>query len=140
MLKLTRVLYVPEACQNLISIGRIDSAGGRVTCEGGQMFLRDSRNKPLAVATLKDGLYYLDRRTMSQNEANLAITVKHAWTWEEWHQRLGHIAISGLRNLHGKNLVDGFSLRDSPQDFECEACIKAKTERKSVPKTRTVCE
>jgi hypothetical protein len=34
---LTRVLYVPEACQNLISVGRIrDNAGGRVVCNGGQ--------------------------------------------------------------------------------------------------------
>jgi transposase InsO family protein len=137
MLHLTRVLYVPEARQNLISVGRIDSAGGRVICNSGQMSLRDSKDKPLAIATLKDGLYYLDRRTMPQNEASIAITIKGAWTWEEWHRRLGHIAISGLRSLHGKNLVDGFSLRDSPQDFECKACIKVKTERKSVPNTRT---
>ena len=77
---------------------------------------------------------------MSQNEANIAITIKHAWTWEEWHRRLGHIAISRLCNLHGKNLVDGFSLCDSPQDFECKACIKAKTERKSVLNLHTLCE
>ena len=101
------------------------------------MFLRDSKNKPLAVTTLRDGLYYLDCQTVSQSEANIAITIKCAWTWEEWHCQLGHIAISGLRNLHGKNLVDGFSLCNSPQDFECEACIKAKTERKSVLNSRT---
>jgi len=58
MLHLTRVLYVPEARQNLISVGRIDSAGGRVICDGGQMSL--------------------DRRTVSQNAANVAITVKRA--------------------------------------------------------------
>ena len=136
-LRLTQVLYVPKARQNLISVRQIDSAGSRITCDSGQMFLRDSKNKPLAVAILRDGLYYLDRQTVFQNEANVAITIKHAWTWEEWHHRLGHIAISGLRNLHGKNLVDGFSLRDSPQDFECEACIKVKTERKSVPNSCT---
>ena len=108
--------------------------GGRIICDAGQMFLRDLKDKPLAVVTLKEGLYYLDGRTMSKNVANVVIKIKRAWTWEEWHCRLGHIAISGLCSLHGKNLIDGFSLHNSPQDFECEACIKAKTERKSVPK------
>ena len=52
---------------------------------------------------------------------------------EEWHRRLGHIGISGLRNLHGKNLVDGFSLHESPQQFECDACIQAKASRAPLP-------
>ena len=104
------------------------------------MFLCNSKDKPLAVVTLKEGLYYLDGRTMSKNVTNVAIKIKHAWTWEEWHCRLGHITISRLCSLHGKNFVDGFSLHDSPQDFKCEACIKAKTERKSVPKMSTLCE
>jgi hypothetical protein len=67
----------------------------------------------------------------------MAIKVKRAWTWEEWHRKLGHIGIRGLCNLHRKNLVDGFALHDSPQDFECAACIKAKMERKPLPDKST---
>ena len=33
------------------------------------------------------------------------------------------IGITGLRKLHGKNLVGGFLLRDGPRDFECEPCM-----------------
>ena len=104
------------------------------------MFLCNLKDKPLAVATLKEGLYYLDGRTISKNITNIVIKIKHAWTWEEWHCHLGHIAISGLHSLYRKNLIDSFSLHDSPQDFECEACIKAKIERKSVPKMSTPCK
>ena len=46
-------------------------------------------------------------------------------------------AISGLQSLYGKNLVDGFLLHNSPQDFKWEACIKAKMESKSRPKMST---
>ena len=79
-LHLTRVLYVPEARQNLISVGRIDSAGGHITCDSGQMFRCNLKDKPLAVVTLKDGLYYLDHQIMSQNTANVVIKLKQAWT------------------------------------------------------------
>ena len=76
-------------------------------CEHSQMFLRDAKSKQLAVATLKNGLYYLDAHTLPHAEANIAIKIKRAWTWEEWHRRLGHIGISGLHNLHRKTLLMG---------------------------------
>ena len=50
---------------------------------------------------------------------------------------MGHIGIQGLCDLHGKNLVDGFALHNSPQDFKCEACIKAKSEQKPLPDKST---
>jgi hypothetical protein len=61
--------------------------------------------------------------------------IKNKYTWEQWHRCLGHIGITGLRKLHGKNLVDGFSIIDSPQTFDCEACIKSKLTREPLPKT-----
>jgi hypothetical protein len=61
--------------------------------------------------------------------------IKNKYTWEQWHRCLGHIGITGLRKLHGKNLVDGFSIIDSLQTFDCEACIKSKLTQEPLPKT-----
>ena len=125
-LRLTNTLHVPEARENLLSLGRIDNTGGRIVCANGQMTMYDSTSNKIAVAHMQRSLYYLDVRTEIHHSSNIAMKIKRTWTWEEWHRRLGHIGITGLRKLHGKNLVDGFSLRESPQDFECEACIKSK--------------
>ena len=131
MLCLHKVLYVPGVQQNLVSIGQIISAGGDVffDCHK-RSILRNTEGTEIAVMTLQNRLYYLDARIISLSIANVVIKVKRAWTWEEWHYKLGHIRIQGLHDLHGKNLVDGFALHDSPQDFKCEACIKAKSEWK----------
>jgi len=138
-LSLTKVLYVPKACQNLISIRHIDNTGSHVECTSGHMFLCDANNNQLAKATLKSDLYYLDAEPIPEsNKAHIALKIKCAWTWEEWHRQLGHIGISGLWNLHSKNLVDGFSLHNSPQDFECKACIKAKTSQLPLTCTKLV--
>jgi len=85
-LSLMKVLYVPEAHQNLISIRCIDNAGGHVECTSSHMFLHDVNNNQLAKATLKSGLYYLGAEPIPEsNEAHIALKIKCAWTWEEWH-------------------------------------------------------
>ena len=47
--------YVPKARQNLISIAWIDSMGGRVIYNHGQMSLHNLHDKPLTIVTLKMG-------------------------------------------------------------------------------------
>jgi hypothetical protein len=42
-----------------------------------------------------------------------------------WHQRLGHIGVNGLRTLHGKGMVEGFSNFTLDFDF-CEHFIYGK--------------
>jgi transposase InsO family protein len=135
-IRLNDTLYVPEARENLISLGRIDSVRGKSVCANGKIHIYDSDRRTIATGTRKNNLYYIDVITDNEQEqANLALKMKYTYTWEEWHRRLGHISISGLRHLHAKHLVDGMSIRDSPQDFECESCIQAKLTCAPLPKT-----
>ena len=133
--RLTNTLYVPEARENLISLGRIDGVGGKSVCANGKIHIYDSDRRPIAVGTRKHNLYYIDVTTSTKREqANLTLKIKNSYTWLEWHRRLGHISISGLHNLHAKHLVDGMLIKESPQDFECEPCIQAKMTRTPLPK------
>ena len=59
-LRLTKTLHVPEARENLLSLGWIDSAGGHIVCANGKMDIYDSDNNKVAVGQLKKSLYYLD--------------------------------------------------------------------------------
>jgi hypothetical protein len=133
---LNNTLYVPEAQANLISLGRIDSVGGKSVCANGKIHIYESDRHTIATGTRKNNLYYIDVITdNNQEQANRALKIKYTYTWEEWHCRLRHISISGLRHLHAKHLVEGMSIvRDSPQDFECESCIQVKLTRAPLPK------
>ena len=124
-----KTLHVPKAHENLFSLTCFHSGGGHLTLVDGPMILSDLIWNQLMTVSKKNGLFYLNASTVTHDTANVTIKVKWTWTWEEWHHHLGHIGISGLRNLHGKNLVNVFSLHESPQQFECDVCIQAKALR-----------
>ena len=88
----------------------------------------------IAIGKLENNLYYLNAIIEASLTTDVAIKIRNSYTWKQWHRCLGHIGITGLQKLHGKNLVDGFSMIDSPQNFDCEACIKSKQTRLPLPK------
>ena len=133
--RLHDVLHIPEAHENLLSLGRIDGVGGSSICTNGILKVHDQNGQLIAQGKRRNNLYFLDAHTKCAIEhTNIAIKLKRSYTWEQWHKHLGHIAITGLRTLHGKNLVDGFAIADSTQIFECDACIKAKHTCGPLPK------
>lgn len=93
---LSKILHVPKAHENLISLGQIDHARGHVVYANGQMHLYDSNNNEIALSNLHKSLYYINICNSSQSISNVAIKIKNAWTWEEWYCHLGHIRIVGL--------------------------------------------
>ena len=48
---------------------------------------------------------------------------------------MGHIGISGLKHLYDNHLADGFVVQDSPEIFDCVACIQAKHMCALLPKS-----
>jgi hypothetical protein len=51
-IRLTDTLHVPEASENLISLGRIDAAGGRATCAQSQIKIYDTERRKIALGHL----------------------------------------------------------------------------------------
>jgi hypothetical protein len=49
-----------------------------------------------------------------------------------WHQRLDHLNMASLKELNA--MVDGMNLKEVPLHHICEACIKGKHQRTSIPK------
>ena len=132
---LHNMLHVPEACENLLSLGHIDGVGGSSICTNGILKVHDRNGQLIVQGKWCNNLYYLDTHTKHVIEyTNVAIKLKRSYSWEQWHKHLGHIAITGLHTLHGKNLVDGFAIVDSTQTFECDVCIKAKHTCGPLPK------
>jgi len=53
----------------------------------------------------------------------------------QWHQRFGHISISGLERLEWEGLVDGLTIDESSiASPTCESCIQVKQAHRPFPK------
>lgn len=133
-IRLSGTLYVPEARDNIMSLGRIDAVGGQSICGDGAINIFDSHKRKVACGKRKHNLYYLDASTETTgDDTNIASQLKTHYTWAQWHRRLGHVGITGLTNLHHRDMVDGFNIADSPKEFDCEPCKMAKHTRTPLP-------
>ena len=65
-------------------------------------------------------------------KANYTSTEK--LTWDQWHQRYGHISISTLQTLEKEKMVNGLSIDQSliPSKM-CDACTEAKQAHQQFP-------
>jgi hypothetical protein len=124
---LYNVLYVPDTQDNLLSIARVDKAGGQVRFSHGKAFLLDNNEQLIAEAPAINRLYVLNffRKTDPKERSNIAHPTQNN-SWTEWHKRFGHVGISGLKRLKQANLVNGFDVDIGSTFIECEPCIAAK--------------
>ncbi|TDL22957.1 hypothetical protein BD410DRAFT_680168, partial [Rickenella mellea] len=80
---LRNTLHVPDAKNNLWSIGKFDEAGGKTQFMSNKCKLISAQGHHIGTGMKKDRLYYLDAYTLPSGEsANLATTPLN---WDEWH-------------------------------------------------------
>lgn len=127
-------IHAPSMKYNLISLGRLTSAG--LSYEG----IGDTLTIKHGAKTIGHGRKsgYLYRISVSSIKSTIALAARTTRSWYEWHCALGHINKFQLRELAQKKLVKGMDLdSDQFQDFECDACVQAKHTRQAFPKAST---
>ena len=105
--------YTPDHPDNLLSIGRIDNNGGKIIFGKNKVVLYDSKNNIVVNGKLTSNrLYQLNiYKRIYKNTAEISnITTIKNNTWDQWHQRFGHVSILGLQRLHNDNLVEGLDI------------------------------
>ncbi|CAA7262638.1 unnamed protein product [Cyclocybe aegerita] len=132
--QLRDVLHVPEALNGLISVSRLDETGGYPIFRKGKVILKNKDDTTIGTGHTANRLYLMNARAElpGMEKANLATPTK--LTWDQWHRRFGHIAISSLQKLEQEALVNGMSVDQSsiPSPL-CEACIQAKQAHQAFP-------
>jgi len=115
--RLQDVLYAPKAVNNLLSVGRLDDAGGEFRVAQGKCELRDKSNQVIGIGRNIRRLYLLDARAekMPSEQASIAVTGQNSW--DLWHRKYGHLSITGLQQLYAKGMVEGFTIEDPTQPF-----------------------
>jgi hypothetical protein len=121
------VLYVPKLSCNLLSVGA--AADQKLTVEFNKENCRFKTEDGKTVATGRriNKMYKLDK---FQENASLAKSYNHL---KLWHQRLGHINETSLRQMVDKGLVNGAIIdRENTLGF-CQACVEGKKSREPFP-------
>ena len=135
VLRLENVLHIPTNRNNLLSLGKWDSAGGRYIGGGGKIILEDKNGTAVAAGTkIENNLYKLKLNTRSprvnssnQEKKNLqSFSMEETQNWETWHKCYGHIGYSGIQKLIDHKMVDGLTIDISSIKPDCEICIQAK--------------
>ena len=131
------VMFVPGLDTNLVSCAELIKQGYTIS------FCQDScdiqkSGKLVATASLKNGLYVLNRKNCAQNDevANLSSTSLKGIRL--WHLRFGLVNTKSLKTMIRKELVHGISLSDKAvTGNDCDDCVKGKLPRLTM-KSRTL--
>ncbi len=133
-LRLQHVLHIPTNKNNLISLGKWDSAGGSYQSNQGILKLITKGGITITVAKrIENNLYKIQvgvremaTKLHTQDKYETFTTTKSFPSWETWHKRFGHVSYSGLQKLWEKNLVYGFNVNTQMPKPDCVTCTEAK--------------
>src|SRR5436305_9065218 len=96
---LTEVLYVPDLCKNLFSIGCAISKGLNIHFHHNMATLYNG-NHPVMTATKQGNLYFINGTTI---QATATLSINSTQELNLWHRCLGHIGMNNLQHMIKSN-------------------------------------
>ena len=129
---LMNVYYSPNMAYTLMSVSCVDQAGYSVTIKGGTCIIRSPKSKIIGQIPLSQGLYRISKSDLKTYHS--ANSVSQTLSITELHRKMGHINHEDLRRLIKDGMVTGLNVDLNSKPEFCEACIKAKSDRKPFPK------
>lgn len=139
LVQLHKVLYVPAADANLLSLSVVAKAGGEFCGKGTALTVRLNGETMVQGLLSASNLY-----TFTATKSDHMDAIAHAATYTDraplpvWHARLAHLGFTNIRRMLSGNMVTGLSLAKAgtlpaadPDDIAptCEACIMGKQHR-----------
>ena len=114
VLQLSSVLYVPNLSANILSLGRVDEEGCRMTMARGKLTIFDYEDQLLAQVQRSEGrLYLLKLNVVDQ----CLITTKDNSEDRLWHSRYGHLNFHTLKEMSRLKMVEGLPQIEVPINF-----------------------
>ena len=132
---LRKVLYVPEATYNLLSVPQAVKSGAEVLYSNSACQIRVGNSVVAQASIGADGLCYLGGSSSDES----ALVSKAAETAALWHRRFGHLGYENLARMVTDSMVTGISV--SASEFSegskrvCEPCVMAKQHREPFPQS-----
>ena len=130
VLQFSSVLYVPKLSANILSLGRLDEEGCRMTMARGKLTIFDYEDRLLAQVQRSEGRLYLLKLSVVDQ---CLITTKDNSEDRLWHSRYGHLNFHTLKEMSRLKMVEGFPQIDIPNQLY-QSCVAGKQHRSSFPK------
>ena len=119
-LELKAMLYRPQLCVNILSIGQLDEEGYSIKLQDGFLFIYDQHGKLLTKVRRSDGRLY--RLKLDVVNSCLLTKEQDEKVWL-WHRCFGHLNFRTLKSM-AKKVIGMSSLREPMQ--VCRSCISRK--------------
>ena len=126
---LNNVLYVPKLTCNLFSVGAAADNNLTILFDRNSCTFINSNGQHIASGTRVNRMYQLNLRTESACYTNGKDDLKL------WHQRLGHVNETSLKDMVKNKLVKGIKFSDNKLGL-CEPCIESKSNRYPFPQSK----
>ena len=124
-IKLKEVLHVSTMRVNLMSVGMMEERGAEVSFKGGKTIIK-MNEKIAAFGRRKNGLYHLDMAPLSDVSAVASLQL--------WHERLGHVNVSGVERMIKNKDIDGLKSSSMVVTDVCEPCVYGKAAMTPMPR------
>ena len=131
VLRLSSVLYVPNLSANILSLGRLDEEGCRMTMARGKLTIFDCEDRLLAQVQRSKGRLYLVKLSVVDQ---CLITTEDSSEDQLWHLRYGHLNFHSLKEMSRLKVVEGLPKIEVP-DHLYRSCVVRKQHQNSFPKS-----
>ena len=132
--KLLDVLFVPDLCFNLVSVGKASEAQVAVIFTQGNCKFINNKSTVVATGEKRNGLFHLN--CVPKTPVNAMCTVSADRNDKEvtWHSRFAHLGHKNLSKLSDENMVTGLDYNSTKDHEFCKPCAEGKHHRTKFPK------
>ena len=92
--KMNEVYYIPDLCNNIISLGQLAEGGDEIQIKGSFLWVRDAKGKLLMKVGRSSNCLYKIELEENRNMCLTAQVEDQSWLW---HKRMGHINFNSLK-------------------------------------------
>ena len=130
ILWLSNVLYVPHLAANILSLGRLDEEGCRMTMAGGKLTIFDRDGYLFTEVQRYEGWLYLLKLSIVNQCLIITEDTAEDWLWHSW---FGHLSFHTLKEMSSKQIIEEIPPINMPNKL-CQNCIAGKHHRMPFPK------
>lgn len=123
------VYYIPELCNNIVSLGQLSEAGNEVLLKGEFMWIYGRQKKLIMKFKRSENRLYKILLETSNPGCLMSKVEDSTWLW---HARLGHVNFHAMQMLSTKHMARGLPEFQQPKEV-CVGCLMSKQTRRPFP-------
>ena len=126
---LKEVYFIPNLCNNIISLGQLSENGSKVVIEGEYLWVYDGKGKLLMKVRKSTNRLY---KVIIKDEKSTCLLTKAEENSWLWHARLGHVNFPAIILMSKNKMALGLPEITHPKSI-CEGCLMSKQTRRPFP-------